>query len=363
MKYFSLNENAPNVSFRDAVVNGIAPDRGLYFPESITPLSQDFINNLDKYSNDEIAFEVIKQFVGNEIPEQELKTIVKETLCFDFPVVPIEENIGSLELFHGPTMAFKDVGARFMARCLGYFNQQEKNDKDVTVLVATSGDTGGAVASGFLGVDGVNVVILYPSGKVSEVQEKQLTTLGQNITALEVQGAFDDCQDMVKTAFLDESLKKYRTLTSANSINVARWLPQAFYFFFAYKQLKDKSKDIVFSVPSGNFGNICAGMIAQRLGLPIKEFITGTNVNRVVPAYLESGVYNPKKTIPTISNAMDVGAPSNFIRIEKLHDFDLEKLRSNLKGFSYTDEESTAAMGHLYKKYNYVAEPHGAIGI
>ncbi|WP_010136777.1 threonine synthase [Ochrovirga pacifica] len=362
MKYFSLNEKAPDVSFRDAVVNGIAPDRGLYFPESITPLSQDFINNLDKYSNDEIAYEIIQQFVGDEIPEQELRTIVKDVLCFDFPVVPIEENIGSLELFHGPTMAFKDVGARFMARCLGYFNQQEKNDKDVTVLVATSGDTGGAVASGFLGVDGVNVVILYPSGKVSEVQEKQLTTLGQNITALEVDGAFDDCQDMVKTAFLDPSLKEYRTLTSANSINIARWLPQAFYFFFAYKQLKDTSKELVFSVPSGNFGNICAGMIAQKLGLPIKEFVTGTNVNRVVPAYLESGIYEPKPTIATISNAMDVGAPSNFIRIEKLHDFDIEKLRSNLKGFSYTDEEATAAMGHLHKKHQYVAEPHGAIG-
>jgi len=354
MKYFSLNNNAPEVSFRDAVVNGIAPDRGLYFPENITPLPKEFIDNLENYSNNEIAFEVIKQFVGNEIPETKLKQIVQETLCFDFPIVPIEENIGSLELFHGPTMAFKDVGGRFMARCLGYFNEKEKNDKDITVLVATSGDTGGAVASGFLGVKGVNVVILYPSGKVSDVQEKQLTTLGQNITALEVDGAFDDCQDMVKTAFLDETLKDYRTLTSANSINVARWLPQAFYFFFAYKQLKDKSKDLVFSVPSGNFGNICAGMIAQKLGLPIKEFITGTNVNKVVPTYLKTGVYEPKPTIPTISNAMDVGAPSNFIRIEKL--------RANLKGFAYTDQESTAAMGHLYKKFNYVAEPHGAIG-
>lgn len=362
MKYFSLNENAPDVSFRDAVVNGIAPDRGLYFPESISPLAKEFIDNIENYSNNEIAYEVIKQFIGDEIPEQDLKEIIEETLCFDFPIVPIEENIGSLELFHGPTMAFKDVGGRFMARCLGYFNKKEKNDKDITVLVATSGDTGGAVASGFLGVEGVKVVILYPSGKVSNVQEKQLTTLGQNITALEVEGAFDDCQDMVKTAFLDPSLAPYRNLTSANSINVARWLPQAFYFFFAYKQLKDKSKDLVFSVPSGNFGNICAGMIGQKLGLPIKTFVTGTNVNKVVPTYLETGEYEPKPTIQTISNAMDVGAPSNFIRIEKLHDFDINKLRKNLKGYSYTDDEATRAMGYLYQKFNYVAEPHGAIG-
>lgn len=361
MKYFSLNHNAPVVSFQEAVVNGIAPDKGLYFPESITPLSAEFIQNLDNISNEDIAYEVIKQFVGDEIPEIDLREIIKETLCFDFPVVPIEENIGSLELFHGPTMAFKDVGARFMARCLGYFNRNEAKT-DVTVLVATSGDTGGAVASGFLGVEGVKVVILYPSGKVSDVQEKQLTTLGQNITALEVDGAFDDCQAMVKTAFLDESINPYRKLTSANSINVARWLPQAFYFFFAYKQLKDKSKDVVFSVPSGNYGNICAGMIAQKLGLPIKQFIAGTNANKVVPVYLETGIYEPKPTIATISNAMDVGAPSNFVRIEELHQNNLETLRANLKGYTYTDEESTAAMGHLYKKHGYIAEPHGAIG-
>lgn len=362
MNYFSLNKKAPNTSFQEAVVKGLAPDKGLYFPESITPLSKEFIDNIENYSNNEIAFEVIKQFVGDEIPETELKRIVSETLCFDFPVVPVDENISSLELYHGPTMAFKDVGARFMARCLGYFNSKETKQEDVTVLVATSGDTGGAVASGFLGVQGVDVVILYPSGKVSDVQEKQLTALGQNIRALEVEGTFDDCQAMVKKAFLDTDLTDHMKLTSANSINIARWLPQMFYFFFAYKQLKDKSKKLVFSVPSGNYGNICAGMMAQKLGLPIEHFVTGTNANKVVPTYLETGKYEPKPSIQTISNAMDVGAPSNFIRIEEIHNNDLEALRKNLSGYSYTDEETTAALGHLLKSCEYVAEPHGAIG-
>lgn len=362
MNYFSLNKKAPNTSFEEAVVKGLAPDKGLYFPESITPLSKEFIENIENYSNNEIAFEAIKQFVGDEIPEVELKRIIEETLCFDFPVVPVDENISSLELYHGPTMAFKDVGARFMARCLGYFNSKAKEQEDVTVLVATSGDTGGAVASGFLDVQGVDVVILYPSGKVSDIQEKQLTTLGKNIRALEVEGTFDDCQAMVKKAFLDADLTDHMKLTSANSINIARWLPQMFYFFFAYKQLKDKSKKLVFSVPSGNYGNICAGMMAQRLGLPIEHFITGTNANKVVPTYLETGKYDPKPSVQTISNAMDVGAPSNFIRIEEIHNNDLEALRKNLTGFSYTDEETTAALGHLLKSCEYVAEPHGAIG-
>ena len=258
MRYYSLNNSSPLTSFKKAVQNGIAPDRGLYFPEEITPISEDFINNIGDYSNEEIAYEVIKQFVGDEIPANILKEIIKKTISFDFPVVNLDQNIGSLELFHGPTMAFKDVGARFMARCFGYFNKDKEATK-VTVLVATSGDTGGAVANGFLGVKGVNVVILYPSGKVSDIQEKQLTTLGQNITALEVDGSFDDCQEMVKTAFLDKDITSQKQLTSANSINVARWLPQLFYFMFAYKRLYKKHKDLVFSVPSGNFGNVCAG--------------------------------------------------------------------------------------------------------
>ena len=360
MKYYSLNNNAPKVSFSEAVIKGLAPDKGLYFPESITPLSKDFFQNIDSLSNNEIAYELIKQFVGDEIPQQDLKDLIADVLQFDFPLISIEKDIYSLELFHGPTMAFKDVGARFMARCLSYFNGENPNE--VTVLVATSGDTGGAVANGFLGVDGVNVVILYPSGKVSDIQEKQLTTLGQNIKALEVDGVFDDCQAMVKKAFLDTNITDKMQLTSANSINIARWLPQMFYFAFAYKQLKDKSKKLVFSIPSGNYGNICAGMVAQKLGLPIELFIAATNANNVVTSYLSSGIYKPKPSVQTISNAMDVGNPSNFIRIEKLHDNNFEKLKSNLHSYSYTDDETRNAMLHLFNNSNYIADPHGAIG-
>ncbi|MDN3493186.1 threonine synthase [Winogradskyella bathintestinalis] len=360
MNYYSLNKKAPNTTFENAVVRGLAPDKGLYFPESITPLDPSFFENIEDKSNVDIAFEAIKQFIVPEIPEDVLKTIIKETLNFDFPVVKINERISTLELFHGPTMAFKDVGARFMARCLGYFNKTNTND--VAVLVATSGDTGGAVANGFLGVKGVNVVILYPSGKVSDIQEKQLTTLGQNITALEVDGVFDDCQDMVKQAFMDKELTSKMQLTSANSINIARWLPQLFYFMFTYKQLKSKYTDIAFSVPSGNFGNICAGMVAQKLGLPIKHFIAANNANDTVVNYMLSQTYNPKPSIQTISNAMDVGNPSNFIRIQKLHNNDFETLKKNLSSFSYTDDQTKTALLELYKDYNYVADPHGAVG-
>lgn len=361
MNFYSLNKIAPNVTFKDAVIKGLAPDKGLFFPEKITPLSKEFLNNIEDYSNAEIAFEVIKQFVADEIPEKELKEIIEETVNFDFPIVPIEENIAALELFHGPTMAFKDVGARFMARCLGYFNKEEKTAK-VTVLVATSGDTGGAVARGFLGVDGVEVVILYPSGKVSDVQEKQLTTLGQNITALEVTGTFDDCQAMVKRAFLDAELIANKNLTSANSINVARWLPQMFYFFFAYKQLKNKNKDLIFSVPSGNFGNICAGLMAYKLGLPVKQFIAATNINDIVPNYMETGIYTPKPSKQTISNAMDVGDPSNFIRILEIFKNDDVKLKEVLSSYAFTDKETKNAMKEIKEKYHYIADPHGAVG-
>ncbi|APG64439.1 threonine synthase [Tenacibaculum todarodis] len=358
MKYYSLNHKSPKVSFKSAVVNGLAPDRGLYFPESITPIASDFIKNIANYSNEEIAYEAIKQFVGDEIPTEVLKNIIDETLTFDFPIVNVEENIGALELFHGPTMAFKDVGARFMARCLAYFNKN--NEDKVTVLVATSGDTGGAVASGFLGVKGVEVVILYPSGKVSDIQEKQLTTLGQNIKALEVDGVFDDCQEMVKTAFLDTEISK--TLTSANSINIARWLPQMFYFFFAYKQLHKKHKDIVFSVPSGNFGNICAGIMAQKLGLPVKHFVASTNINDTVPNFLATEKYDPKPSKATISNAMDVGNPSNFIRIQELFGNNTEKLKQAFASYSFTDEATKKAMKEIYKTSGYVTDPHGAVG-
>ncbi|WP_299520089.1 threonine synthase [Winogradskyella sp.] len=362
MIYFSLNRNAPEVSFQEAVVRGLAPDKGLYFPKEINKLPDAFFETIETLDNVTIAYEAIRQFVGDEIPESDLKTILKDVLSFDFPVIELEKNMASLELYHGPTMAFKDVGARFMARCLGYFNKQNDNHQDITVLVATSGDTGGAVANGFLGVEGVEVVILYPSGKVSEIQEKQLTTLGQNITAFEVDGVFDDCQEMVKRAFLDEDFKGKRTLTSANSINIARWLPQMFYYFFAYKALKHKTEQLVFSVPSGNYGNICAGMMAQKLGLPIDHFITGTNANAIVPEYLKTGDYKTKSSVATISNAMDVGAPSNFIRIEELHHHDFEALKNNLSGYSYSDSETIEAINYLNDTYNYVADPHGAIG-
>jgi len=359
MKYYSLNNNSPKVSFEEAVVLGLAPDRGLYFPESITPLPDSFFQNIENISHEEIAFEAIKQFIGDEIPEVELKRIIAETLCFDFPCIAVEENIYSLELFHGPTMAFKDVGARFMSRCLAYFNRND--DKKITVLVATSGDTGGAVASGFLSVKGVEVIILYPSGKVSEIQERQLTTLGQNIKALQVDGFFDDCQDMVKKAFLDDTLK-HKNLTSANSINIARWLPQMFYIFFAYQQSKKHNKPIILSCPSGNFGNICAGIMAKRLGLPIAHFVASTNANDTVPRFLEKGNYDPKPSVATIANAMDVGNPSNFIRIQELYHNDLNEFEKDFSSYSYTDDETEAAMKDIYSRTQYIAEPHGAIG-
>ncbi len=362
MQYYSLNKNAPTVSFEQAVRNGLASDRGLYFPENIPQLSPDFLSRLAAMTIEDMAVEVMQPYVGNSLTEASLREIVSATLCFDFPIKSVSEHIGSLELYHGPTLAFKDVGARFMARCLGHFIAGDASAKKTTVLVATSGDTGGAVADGFLGVEGIDVVILYPKGKVSPLQEKQLTTLGKNITALEVDGVFDDCQDMVKTAFLDDAIKQQRQLTSANSINVARWLPQMLYYFIAYKQLHKQHKDIVFAVPSGNFGNLCAGMMAWKMGLPIKHFVACTNSNKVVPEYLQSGNYAPKKTIPTISNAMDVGAPSNFIRIQEIVANNFRALKAILSGFSYSDTETRAAMQSLRTECDYVAEPHGAIG-
>jgi threonine synthase len=360
MKYYSLNRSCPESNFENAVRKGLAPDRGLYYPKTINKLSNTFFNEIENLSNLEIAYRGIEQFVGLEIPKHELKSIIEETINFDFPLERIENSISTLELFHGPTMAFKDVGARFMARCLRYFNKKQKNE--ITVLVATSGDTGGAVANGFYGVEGIKVVILYPKGKVSQVQEKQLTTLGKNITAFEVNGTFDDCQDMVKRAFLDNEISSTKELTSANSINIARWLPQMFYFMFAYKKLKQINKQIVFSVPSGNFGNICAGMIAQQLGFPFKKFIASNNANDVVIRYLNSNSYNPKPTIQTISNAMDVGNPSNFTRIIEIYENDYNKIKSNLCGYSFLDNQTKNAITDVYKNTGYVMDPHAAIG-
>jgi len=360
MVYKSLNHDAPLVSFRQAVINGIAPDKGLYFPEKIIPLASSFFENIEHFSKEAIAFQVIQPFIGNDIPDKELKQIIAETIAFDFPIVKITEKIYSLELYHGPTLAFKDVGARFMARCLAYFNSENPLQKN-TILVATSGDTGGAVADGFLNVKGVDVIILYPEGKVSDIQERQLTTLGHNITALAVAGVFDDCQAMVKEAFLDADLK-HRNLTSANSINVARWLPQMFYYFFAYQALKKLNQPLIVSVPSGNFGNIAAGILAKKLGLPIQHFIAATNSNDTVPRFLEDGNYNPTPSIATLSNAMDVGNPSNFIRIQAMYQDNIVELKRDFSSYSFSDEETLVALKELYFNHNYLAEPHGAIG-
>lgn len=359
MRYYSLNHNSKDTSFKNAVIRGLAPDRGLYFPNQIPILSKKFFENIEHISVPEMAFQIIKPYVGKEIDNKKLLSIVTETLNFEFPTVEITDNIAAFELFHGPTLAFKDVGARFMARALGHFSKSMEDN--TTVLVATSGDTGGAVANGFLGVDGVEVIILYPKGKISEIQEKQITTLGQNITALEVDGVFDDCQEMVKAAFLDPSLTKMN-LTSANSINVARWLPQMFYYFIAYRSLKNKNKKLVFSVPSGNFGNICAGVMAQQMGLPIDHFIASTNSNDSVPRYLKTGNFEPLQTIQTISNAMDVGNPSNFIRIQKIFNNDIFRMKKIISGYSYSDIETKKSLIEIYKKNGYIADPHGAIG-
>lgn len=359
MNYYSLNKQAPNVSFREATIQGQAPDKGLYFPETIPTVDPLVIKNCKDYSREELAMLVMQPYVGDAIDEKSLFRIVSETIGFDFPLVKVNERISSLELFHGPTLAFKDVGARFMSRCLGYFSQQAKGK--VTVLVATSGDTGGAVANGFLGVEGVEVVILYPSGKVSPVQELQLTTCGQNIKALEVSGSFDDCQAMVKDAFMDAELNKRLQLTSANSINVARWLPQQLYYFFAYQQWQDKEQAPVIAVPSGNFGNICAGLLAHVSGLPVKHFIAACNVNDAVPEYLRTGNYAAKTAVPTISNAMDVGSPSNFIRVMELFGSKYETIREKISGYTVTDETTRQTIADVYHQYGYILDPHGAV--
>ena len=359
MKYYSLNKTSPAVDFKEATIRGLAPDKGLYFPESLPHIDKDFFSRINDIADEEIAFKVIKPYVGNEIPEDELRRIVAETINFEIPLKKINETIFSLELFHGPTLAFKDVGARFMSRCLGYF--VKNNDKKVTVLVATSGDTGGAVANGFYNVDGVEVVILYPSGKVSNVQEKQLVTLGNNIHAVEINGTFDDCQQLVKQAFSDEHLNKQLFLTSANSINVARWLPQQFYYFFAWKQWPDKNNPPVISVPSGNFGNICAGLLAYFSGLPARHFIAACNANKVVPDFLQTQNYIPQKAIATISNAMDVGDPSNFVRILRLFNYQFIDLKNTLSSYSISDEETRQTMKEVYDKENYLLDPHGAV--
>ncbi|GEO07091.1 threonine synthase [Adhaeribacter aerolatus] len=360
MSFYSTNKQTPVVTLKEAVVKGLADDNGLFMPTHIPQLPASFFENIQKLTLPEIALEVSTALLKDEISREDLHTIVEDSLNFDIPVVPVHDNIYSLELFHGPTSAFKDVGARFMARLLAHFTQDSQ--KQITVLVATSGDTGSAVANGFLGVPGINVVILYPSGKVSNIQEKQLTTLGQNITALEIDGTFDDCQYLVKKAFLDKDLNQKMQLTSANSINIARLIPQSFYYHYAYAQVKDKGKEVVFATPSGNYGNITGGLLAKRMGLQVHKFIAATNANDIVPEYLHTGFFIPRPSEHTISNAMDVGNPSNFARLMDMYDNSLEKIREEIIGYSFTDEETRQLMQEVHQQYDYVLDPHGAIG-
>ncbi len=367
MKYYSTNKQTPPASLEEAVVKGLAADKGLYMPEFIDTLGEEVIADLKNRSFQQIACEVASAFFGEDLEKEVLEEIVCDTLSFDAPVVPVKENIYSLELFHGPTLAFKDVGARFMARLLGYFIRKKGSDKEVNVLVATSGDTGSAVANGFLGVEGIHVYVLYPKGKVSPIQECQFTTLGQNITALEIDGTFDDCQALVKSAFMDSELNAHMQLTSANSINVARFLPQSFYYFYAYAQLDKagKADELVVSVPSGNFGNITAGLFAYWMGLPIKRFIAANNRNDVFLEYLQTGLYRPRPSVPTIANAMDVGDPSNFARIMDLFDVYADphrEISGLISGARFTDEEIAETMQRTFADTGYLLDPHGACG-
>lgn len=363
MKYYSTNHQASDATLQEAVVKGLASDKGLFMPYEIKALSQSFYDQIENLSFQEIAYQVADAFFGEDIPAETLKQIVYDTLNFDAPVVKVRENIYSLELFHGPTLAFKDVGGRFMARLLGYFIKQE-GQKQVNVLVATSGDTGSAVANGFLGVEGIHVYVLYPKGKVSDIQEKQFTTLGQNITALEVDGTFDDCQALVKNAFMDAELNAHMKLTSANSINVARFLPQTFYYFYAYAQLKKagNANNLVICVPSGNFGNITAGLFGKRMGLPVKRFIAANNRNDIFYQYLQTAKYNPCPSVATIANAMDVGDPSNFARILALYENSHEAISAEISGATYTDEQIRETIKKIYQGTGYLLDPHGACG-
>lgn len=365
MKLYSTNDKNNQVDLKEAVLNAFPEDKGLYMPTDIPTLDSSFINNLEQYSFEEIGYQVASNLFSGALPEAELYQLINRAINFPAPLLQLSESISTLELWHGPTMAFKDFGARFMAELMSYFLKDE--DRETTILVATSGDTGGAVAAGFHKVPGIKVIILYPSGKVSTLQEQQLTTWGDNISAVEIDGVFDDCQRLVKAAFLDEDLKKKYNFSSANSINIARLIPQSFYYFEGYKQVKDKSSPVVVSVPSGNFGNLTAGLLAQKMGLPIHKFIAATNANSTVPDYLDSGKYSPRPSIPTLSNAMDVGDPSNFPRMQALHSgtdnsSTWNKLKKEVLGVNYTDPQTLKAIKEIKAHYNYMADPHGAVG-
>jgi threonine synthase len=360
MTYYSTNNKSYHVSLKEAVIRGLAPDNGLFMPAQIPLMPRRFFETISAKSFPEIAMEVAATLIGGEVESRELERIVSHAVSFDAPLVEIEEGVFALELFHGPTLAFKDFGARFMSQLLRYFAARDATQ--ITILVATSGDTGSAVANGFLGVEGIRVVVLYPSGKVSEIQERQFTTLGQNITALEVEGTFDDCQRLVKQAFMDADLKKELFLTSANSINIARLIPQSFYYFYAFSRLRETAKPVVFSVPSGNFGNLTAGILAARMGLPVRHFIAATNVNDIVPEYLHTRIFRPKESLHTISNAMDVGNPSNFVRLQDLYHNDHDRMTAQIIGYSFTDDETATGLKNVFQGMNYLLDPHGAVG-
>ena len=359
MKYFSLFNDSHQVSFKEALFSGLAPDGGLYFPTIVKPLKKSFIDNLKNMSKSEIAYNVISQFVGDDIDKKQLVEIIDHSINFDFPLKQLNEKISVLELFHGPTMAFKDVGARFTSRCISHLNKLEKR---VTVLVATSGDTGAAVASGFHGVDGIDVFILYPKGKISNIQEKQISTYSGNIFPIQVEGSFDDCQRMVKEALVDKELVKKFNFTSANSINISRWIPQMLYYFFAYRQIEKDHAKVSFSIPSGNYGNLFSCLLSRKLGLPIETIISANNINNPVEKYILTGKYKPLPSKRTLSNAMDVGSPSNFVRVKELFESNLDRIRKVMYGYSFSDSETIEAIKELIDIYKYTCDPHGAIG-
>ena len=360
MQFHSTNRKVPSVSFKEAVLKGLPDDNGLYMPEEMPSFPHEFLKKLPGLSFTDIAFETAKLLIENEIEKDDLKAIIEDAFDFDIPLINVHDNIHVLELYHGPTLAFKDFGARFMARVMGYFLKSD--DRKINILVATSGDTGSAVAQGFLGVDGIRVTLLYPKGKVSKIQEQQLTTIGQNVTALEIDGTFDDCQHMVKTAFLDKELNKKLTLSSANSINIARLLPQSFYYTYAFSRLMNSAENLYFCVPSGNFGNLCGGLLAKKMGIPITGFIAASNANDIVPTYLDTEVFAPRASVQTISNAMDVGNPSNFSRLLDLYGNDYQKIIDDIKGISFSDDETKALITEVHERYNYLMCPHTAIG-
>ena len=362
MKYYSTNNHNYKVTFKEAILKGLAKDKGLFLPEQIKKLPQNFIDNLHNFSFQEISLTVAKNFIDVEIPENDLSDIIAESISFKAPVKILNENFSILELFHGPTLAFKDFGARFLARTMEYFLKNES--KQITILVATSGDTGSAVANGFLNVEGINVVVLFPKNKVSKIQEKQITTLGNNITAIEVDGTFDDCQRLVKTAFVDNELKQKINLSSANSINIGRLIPQTFYYFESFKQIKNirECKEVVYSVPSGNLGNLTAGLLSNKMGLPIDKFIAANNKNNIFANYINNGKYEPRASEETLSNAMDVGNPSNFARIIDIFNNDHSKISEIIFSKSYSDEQTVSKIKEVYGKYNYIIDPHGAVG-